>query len=83
MFGGVKIIISEMALEETKVRNFPASKHRSRRIHKKLVARYRGEFKMVPCMIKTPEGFIIHPVMYRKLEADPRWQDMEKRQRHD
>ena len=65
----MKVIFSENALEETDIRNFPLSKHRSRRIQKKLVKRFGGEFKKVPCMFKTPVGFIVHPNLKPKIEA--------------
>lgn len=71
-FGGLKISFSHHALEATEVRNFPASRHRSKRIRKKLIKRYGSEFKMVPCMWKTPQGIVAHPSFRARLEAELR-----------
>ncbi|WP_457663654.1 hypothetical protein [Sinorhizobium medicae] len=67
-FAGLRITFSLAALEDTKERLFPTSRHRSRRIHKKLVKRFGGEFKRVPCMWKTPAGIIAHPAFKDQLE---------------
>lgn len=69
MFGQMPIIVSEYALEDSEIRLFPASKNRSRRVHKKLVKRFGGEFKRVPCIYRTPQGLVAHPVMYAQLQA--------------
>ena len=68
MFGGVKIIVSDRALEETDVRLFPHSPHRSKRIRKKLIKRFGGEFKKVPCIFRTSNAVIMHPHKYREFE---------------
>lgn len=68
MFGGVKIIVSDNALEETDVRLFPHSPHRSKRIRKKLIKRFGGEFKKVPCIFKTPGAVIMHPNRYKEFQ---------------
>jgi hypothetical protein len=44
------------ALVDTPERNFPVSKNRSRRIHKKLIKRYGGEFKKKVAMISLPSS---------------------------
>lgn len=69
MFGSIPIIFSDNALEETDVRLFPKSRNRSARIHKKLVKRFGGEFRKVPCIFKTPQGFIAHPSLRQQIEA--------------
>lgn len=73
-FGGLRIIFTETALEATDERLFPASKHRSKRIHKKLVKRFGGEFRKRPCMWKIGNVIYAHPV-YRaeinRLTAQP------------
>lgn len=66
---GVPIIVSEHALEETKERLFPESRHRSRRIRKKLLRRFGGEFRMKPAIWQTQEGLVMHPTHYRALRA--------------
>jgi hypothetical protein len=58
---GLKITFSEHAMADTTERLFPASRHRSKRIHKKLVKRFGGEFRKVPCIYKTPSGIVMHP----------------------
>lgn len=69
-FAGMKIIVSTNALEETDERLFPVSRHRSKRIHKKLVKRFDGEFRKVPCIWQTPQGLIAHPAMYERLKRE-------------
>jgi hypothetical protein len=44
-FGGLRIVFSVNALEATKVRKFPASRHRSQRIRKKLMKQSRQRKK--------------------------------------
>jgi hypothetical protein len=67
---GLQIIVSEYALEETDVRLFPASRNRSRRIHKKLVKRFGGEFKKQPCIYRMGDKWIAHPVLYDRLKRE-------------
>jgi hypothetical protein len=66
---GLPIIWSVHALKATDERLFPFSKHRSRRIHKKLVKRFGGEFRKVPAIFQTPQGLIIHPALRKDIEA--------------
>lgn len=66
----LNIVVSDHALKDSDVRLFPESRHRSRRIHKKLVKRHGGEFRKVPCMFKTPQGIIMHPALYQQLQAE-------------
>lgn len=68
-FNGTPITVSDLALEATKERLFPVSRHRSRRVHKKLVKRHGGEFRMVPCIWQTPHGYVMHPVRYEEFKA--------------
>lgn len=64
---GLRLIVSTNALETTEERLFPASKHRSRRIHKKLVKRFGGEFRKVPAIFRTADTIIMHPAMYEQF----------------
>lgn len=66
--GGVQIQYSTWALKETDERLFPASKHRSRRVHKKLVKRFGGEFRKVPAIFQTQHGLIAHPALRAEIE---------------
>lgn len=70
IFGGIRIAQSIYALKDTDVRLFPASKNRSARIRKKLIKRFGGEFKKVPCVFSLPNGDLIaHPAMHAELVA--------------
>lgn len=60
-YAGMKISFTEHALRETEERLFPFSKHRSMRIRKKLIKRYGGEFKKVPCIYTLNGVIIAHP----------------------
>lgn len=62
------ILVTPHALAVTKDRLFPASKNRSRRIHKKLVKRFGGEFRMRPAAFASPAVVIVHPEIYRRIE---------------
>jgi hypothetical protein len=66
---GVEIVVSELCYEEVQVRNFPVSRHRSRRIHKKLVKRYGGEYHIVrkPRSYRVGDRLIMHPEIYAIL----------------
>lgn len=66
--GGVEIIVNDMALKETDERMFPASKNRSRRIHKKLVKRFGGEFRTVPAIWRMGDKIIMHPERYAEFQ---------------
>lgn len=70
MLGGVDIIVTDHALEETDQRLFADSKHRSQRIRKKLIKRYGGEFRKVPCIFKVGGKIIAHPIMYAKIQQE-------------
>jgi hypothetical protein len=66
---GIRIIFSVHALEATTERLFPESKHRSKRIRKKLIKRFGGEFRMQPCIFQTPAGIVAHPSFRARIEA--------------
>lgn len=68
MIQRIPIIWSIHALKQTDERLFPFSKHRSRRVHKKLIKRFGGEFRRVPAMFQTPQGFIAHPALRAEIE---------------
>lgn len=71
-FDGLQIIVSEHALKESDVRLFPASKNRSARIHKKLVKRFGGEFRKVPCIFQMGNQILMHPERYQALKDEMR-----------
>lgn len=63
-------IIEPNALAETKERNFPISKHRSKRIYKKLCKKFNGEFRKEPAAFKIGNKIVIHPVLYQQLSQN-------------
>lgn len=65
----MNVTYSIYALKQTSERNFPESRNRSRRIHKKLCRRFGGEFRMVPTIWQTALGIIAHPSLKSQLEA--------------
>ncbi len=67
---GMQIIYSAAALKDTDVRLFPVSRHRSKRIHKKLVKRFGGEFKREPAIFRMGDKWIVHPVYKREIERE-------------
>lgn len=66
---GLRVIVSQNALEETTERLFPESKHRSARIRKKLIKRHGGEFRKAPAMFRTVDSLIVHPALHAELQA--------------
>ncbi|MFK4507061.1 hypothetical protein LPJ38_26920 [Bradyrhizobium daqingense] len=48
----LQIIVTSNAARITDERLFPESRKRSRRTYKKLVKRFGGEFRKVPCIIE-------------------------------
>jgi hypothetical protein len=64
---GVRLTFSPYALEATNEPNFPASRHRSKRIHKKLLKRHG--YKKVPCIWRTPHGIVAHSSFEPRLRA--------------
>lgn len=74
-FNGVPVRFSDHALEETEERLFPENRYRSARIHKKLVKRHGGEFRMKPCVFQMQVAgttmIVAHPAhrhLFENLE---------------
>ena len=63
------LVYSTIALKETTERLFPRSKHRSRRILKKLLKRHGGEFRRQPAMWRIGNTIYAHPSFRSQLEA--------------
>lgn len=82
MFGGIRLICSEHALKDGDVRLFPESKNRSRRIHKKLVKRFGGEFKKVPAIWMVEDMVIAHPAMFHLIKQELANARVEQRDGH-
>ncbi|WP_027578520.1 hypothetical protein [Bradyrhizobium sp. Ai1a-2] len=63
-----RVLFTTSALKETTERLFPASRHRSRRIHKKLVKRFGGEFRKEPAMWQVGGTIYAHPALKVRFE---------------
>jgi hypothetical protein len=70
MWSGLKVIISPLAVQ--KVLAFPVSRHRSNRIHKKLVKRFGGQYLEKPAGYQIGDTLVIHPVLWEQLKNDNR-----------
>jgi hypothetical protein len=70
MFGGIRLICSHLALKDGDVRLFPESKNRSKRIHKKLVKRFGGEFKKVPAIYRMGDTLVAHPDVFHLVKQE-------------
>lgn len=67
--GSVRIVSDHNALAETTERLFPASRHRSARIRKKLIQRHGGEFRKVPTAYELANGTLVcHPEVSRHID---------------
>lgn len=64
---GVRIISSAVAVKASSDQLFPASRHRSARIRKKLIKRFGGEFRQVPTIYRYGNDLIAHPTLYDEL----------------
>ncbi|MGR4927229.1 hypothetical protein ACIPUD_10485 [Bradyrhizobium sp. CAR08] len=62
-----RFIITPNAVKDTEQRLFPVSRNRSRRIHKKLVKKFGGEFRKVPCIIQIGDTMYVHPAVEAEL----------------
>lgn len=75
IFGGTQIIWTMNALKETDRRKFPYSKHRSKRITKKLIKRFGSEFEMEPCVFQISDAgykkLIVHPSLRKEFNISP------------
>jgi hypothetical protein len=68
MLGGMRLVFTATALAETDVRTFPVSRHRSKRIRKKLVKRFGGEFRKEPAIFRTMDTIYAHPSFKAEIE---------------
>lgn len=67
---GVRLICTPLALKDGDERLFPESKNRSKRIHKKLVKRFGGEFKKVPAIYRMGDSLLAHPSVFHLLKQE-------------
>lgn len=68
VIGGMRVIFTVDAMEDTAERTFPVSRHRSKRIHKKLVKRFGGEFRKRPCIFWSKDTIFAHPSFKAEFE---------------
>lgn len=66
----MRILYDANALKASTERLFPASRHRSARVHKKLIRRHGGEFRQAPCIFKIGDSFVAHPSFRAAIEAN-------------
>lgn len=66
----LEVRFTTAALAETTERMFPVSKHRSKRIHKKLVKRFGGEFRKEPAIWRVGNVIYAHPIYRPRIEAE-------------
>ena len=75
-FADLRILTSPHAYKivVTDERLFPASRHRSKRVHKKLIKRYGGEFKVIhkPAIWKMRDKSVMHPTLFEELKKRDR-----------
>ncbi len=73
-FGGLlelPVYVSRLCTKPgTTHRTFPASRHRSKRIEKKLLRRHGGEFHPEPAMLHFGDGIVCHPALYAELKRE-------------
>ena len=55
------ITFTPHALKNSEIRLFPKSRHRSARIHKKLIKRHGGEFLKIPAIFEIDGKIVAHP----------------------
>jgi len=67
---GFKVVESPFCVR--KVWNFPESKHRSKRQHKKLIKRFGSQYYEEPAMYLFHGDLIAHPAMIEKMVKDKR-----------
>jgi hypothetical protein len=75
----MRIIYDPNALEMTDERLFPHSRHRSDRMHKKLVKRFGGVHRMKPCLFRHSDMIIAHPSFKATIERATRGTILERR----
>ena len=63
-----RIVFTTSALADSKVRNFPESRHRSPRIYKKLIKRF-GLYRKEPTMWRVGDVIYAHPSLKAKIET--------------
>lgn len=68
--GSLEIVETSMAVTATGERLFPQSRNRSKRIHKKLVRRFGGEYALEPGIIAHGNTIYIHPLKIKEFKKE-------------
>ena len=71
-FAGMRVISDINCLQDTTERLFHISRHRSARIHKKLIRRFGGVYRKEPAMFKSGNTIICHPAIYNEVKRQIR-----------
>lgn len=66
---GLRIMYSDIVMDRTGKRLFPESRHRSKRILKKLIKRFGYERELAPAILKLGNVFYVHPHFKDELEG--------------
>lgn len=65
-----EIIITVLAREPVPGQwNFPPSRHRSARLHKKLLRRFGTQERMKPAVLRVGDRMLVHPALWGALKA--------------
>ena len=68
MFNGYKVFENQSAVE--RVSNFRDSKNRSRRVYKKLLKKFKGQYYDRPCAFVVGDKMIVHPEIMKKIKEN-------------
>lgn len=66
------LVFTETALLPGSERNFPPSRHRSKRVEKKLLRRHGGFYRLVPAVVRIGATIYAHPSFRPELERRTR-----------
>lgn len=64
---GLQVVFTPHAVEKTDERLFPFSRHRSRRVLKKLIKRFGAEFRTKPAMYRVGNKLLAHPALQSEI----------------
>jgi hypothetical protein len=67
---GMHVTISPMCMTPSKEPAFPVSRHRSRRIHKKLERRHGAQFPMLPACLEINGRLFVHPQIWDQIKRE-------------
>lgn len=70
LFGGMQIVLSPFATVLSDRPTFPVSRHRSRRIHKKLERRHGPQFPQLPASYEIGGRLHMHPAIWDQIKRN-------------